>query len=241
MKHKNYYEILEISENASSSEIKRAYYKLCKIYHPDINPNTANIFCNINEAYETLIDPVKRKQYDNSLKSKSYSTNSQQNNNGFYESSYKHDSYYSNSKYYQDPYKEPILNILDDLKYYRFENAIHAIWNRNLFIIIGNTIICLILIITTISNRIAKLFKKSLISKKYFSSYWINLIFDSMKANTLMKFVSWTIILSTITILKSIYIIFKSIGFIWNQIIRPMLIPIAIILAASIHSNNKRK
>ena len=44
MKQKNYYAILNISETATYSEIKRAYYSLCKKYHPDINPDTAEKF-----------------------------------------------------------------------------------------------------------------------------------------------------------------------------------------------------
>lgn len=234
MKHKNYYEILEISENATSSEIKRAYYSLCKKYHPDVNPGTANLFCNINEAYETLIDPVKRKCYDESLKEPETS-NTQEH---FYESESKHDFYYTNPRYYQDPSKEPIVNILDDLKYYRFENAMNAIWNRNWFVLIGNTLICTIITFAVLFNRIAKLFKKSLISKKYYSSIWINFIFDSMRENTLFRFLFWTILLLTITAFKTIWIGFKIIMFIYTKIMKPLFLPIGIILASLFHSNN---
>ena len=67
MSNKTYYEILDIPQKASSDEIKKAYYSLCKIYHPDINPKTADKFKEINEAYENLIDPYKRKEYDRKL------------------------------------------------------------------------------------------------------------------------------------------------------------------------------
>lgn len=65
---KDYYKILGVSKNASQSEIKNAYMKLVKKYHPDINPNNKEFeekFKEINEAYETLKDVNKRKQYDN--------------------------------------------------------------------------------------------------------------------------------------------------------------------------------
>ncbi|XP_022901527.1 protein tumorous imaginal discs, mitochondrial-like isoform X2 [Onthophagus taurus] len=64
---KDYYEVLGVSKNASSSEIKKAYYKLAKKYHPDVNkndPDAAKKFQSVSEAYEILGDDSKRKQYD---------------------------------------------------------------------------------------------------------------------------------------------------------------------------------
>ena len=63
----NYYGILGVSRTASSARIKAAFYTLSKKYHPDINPKTANLFRNMNEAYQTLKDPDKRKKYDELL------------------------------------------------------------------------------------------------------------------------------------------------------------------------------
>lgn len=66
----NYYEILEISRNASDEVIKNAYRALVKKYHPDKNGNsliTEERMSKINEAYETLIDKEKRAIYDNEL------------------------------------------------------------------------------------------------------------------------------------------------------------------------------
>ena len=67
MAQKDYYRILGVSENASQEEIKRAYRRLAKKYHPDANPgdpSAAERFKEINEAHEVLSDPQKRKQYD---------------------------------------------------------------------------------------------------------------------------------------------------------------------------------
>jgi len=64
---KDYYQILGVSEKADASEIKKAYRKLAKQYHPDANandPKAADRFKEIGEAYAVLSNPEKRKQYD---------------------------------------------------------------------------------------------------------------------------------------------------------------------------------
>src|SRR5690554_5987940 len=64
---KSYYDILGVSKNATENEIKSAYRKLAKKYHPDLNPGdkqAAEKFKEVNEAYEILSDPQKRANYD---------------------------------------------------------------------------------------------------------------------------------------------------------------------------------
>lgn len=63
----DYYQILGIDKNASQDSIKKAYRKLARKYHPDLNPNdkvAAEKFKQVNEANEVLSDPEKRKKYD---------------------------------------------------------------------------------------------------------------------------------------------------------------------------------
>jgi molecular chaperone DnaJ len=67
MAQKDYYEILGVSEGASDAEIKKAYRRLAKKYHPDSNPNNKMAeekFKEVSEAHEVLSNPEKRKQYD---------------------------------------------------------------------------------------------------------------------------------------------------------------------------------
>ena len=67
MKFIDYYEVLGVPRDADEKAIKKAYRKLARKYHPDVNPNDAEAerkFKQANEAHEVLSDPEKRKKYD---------------------------------------------------------------------------------------------------------------------------------------------------------------------------------
>ena len=67
MAKRDYYDVLGINKNASKQEMKSAYRKLAKKYHPDMNkdnPEAERIFKEVTEAYNVLSDDEKRKLYD---------------------------------------------------------------------------------------------------------------------------------------------------------------------------------
>ena len=63
----DYYQLLEVDRGAGPEDIKRAYRRLARQYHPDVNgndPESAERFKEINKAYSVLSDPDKRQRYD---------------------------------------------------------------------------------------------------------------------------------------------------------------------------------
>ena len=81
----DYYDVLGINKNADEKTIKKAYRKLAKKYHPDINPGDSNAeakFKEVTEAYEVLSDPEKKKLYDRFGHGGTYRSN---NGNGYQE------------------------------------------------------------------------------------------------------------------------------------------------------------
>lgn len=81
---KNYYDWLEVNKNASNEIVEKAYKTLVKKYHPDLQEGEKKleyeeILKHINEAYDTLSDPIKRQSYDAQIKENSYAEDNYQN------------------------------------------------------------------------------------------------------------------------------------------------------------------
>ena len=128
----NYYEILQISKNASKDDIKHAYITLVKKYHPDLQPQEKKNFYTekmklINIAYGTLKNDEKRKAYDEQLnynkqiyKETKYQTGSNDNNK-YNENSYKQYKYNENS------YKQYTYNENKHNKYNKYNSIVDKI------------------------------------------------------------------------------------------------------------------
>lgn len=107
--HGDYYKLLGIAKDATKEDIQRAYRKLARKYHPDINDNShaEEKFKLINEAHSTLIDPEKRKLYDqygpNWQEAQHYSNNS---NGGHRSEKWQDFSSESGYGYHGNPFRE---------------------------------------------------------------------------------------------------------------------------------------
>ena len=85
MQFKDYYKILEVDSNATADQIKKSYRRLAMTYHPDRNPGNKaaeDMFKEINEAYDVLSNPEKRKKFDLMRDGKNNSTDFYTKNSG---------------------------------------------------------------------------------------------------------------------------------------------------------------
>lgn len=97
---KDYYKILEISENSTIEDIKHAYRNLARKWHPDVAGNSLEaieMFKNINEAYQTLSNSVKKEDYDKARKFYNYSKNKSFDQKNTYKQTTKPNNEYKNT------------------------------------------------------------------------------------------------------------------------------------------------
>jgi curved DNA-binding protein CbpA len=127
---KTFYQLLEVTEKATNEEIKNAYYKKAKLYHPDLNKSNtdAEVFKTLTNAYEILTDKEKRAEYDKTVNRGTYTYNTsykpnpyaddfrKQNNGGFYYHYTKNDSYSKGNHNYRS-YRVYKNNKFDDQFY----------------------------------------------------------------------------------------------------------------------------
>jgi curved DNA-binding protein len=108
---KDYYKIMGVSEDATEKDIKMAYRKLARKYHPDISKETdaEERFKEMGEAYEVLRDPVKKAEYDRYRKGKEFNHNAQ----------HTHSRPESAEKFYSDQLNEDIFETLFGHSRYR--------------------------------------------------------------------------------------------------------------------------
>lgn len=161
---KTLYEILGVSETATSEEIKKAYRKLAKEHHPDTNSDWSEeekkmhveFFSEITDAYEILINEETRKDYDEKLKEKrSKRSRTSKNNSNYYEEDYDYEDDYSYeydyfskkrerfNKRFKDVNKEILKNIYVSIKesHKHFQSMQHIFYPLEQFIYQKNSYI----------------------------------------------------------------------------------------------------
>ncbi|KAI3385367.1 hypothetical protein SNEBB_001080 [Seison nebaliae] len=120
----DYYKILGVEKNANKNDIRSAYIKKSKKYHPDINRSTnANEkFRLIVEAYETLKHPFKRSQYDSNLQSAIFRQRGTAYSNERPNTSTAYESYYGGEDRRWNPEMDEMFRRAYDPSYYRYHS-----------------------------------------------------------------------------------------------------------------------
>lgn len=216
-----YYDILGINKNATLNEIKAAYKSLAKKYHPDINPNTSDLFKQINEAYSVLSDSVKRREYDNllsnddcdldiedltdddldaiiskleELRKEIYNKEKQKT-----KSNYKKHQTSTKSK----QVTESIFDIINNFSSYSFVKGCSLLWNKKVSTLFGAW---LIFILGTFYITIAKVFWfLAPKNTNRFICNWITELKILCYQDKLISTLSWTVFLFVLWFMKSIF------------------------------------
>ncbi|MBD5391434.1 J domain-containing protein [bacterium] len=233
---KSYYEILEIKPSASAVEIKRAFYRLSKKYHPDVNPKTADLFKQINEAYQTLSDTQSRAEYDRKMNAAADDNDDSYEYDSGYSSDYDNDA--PSNRYSSLDGDEPIINILDSFSKYKFEDAVSAIWHRNVFVLLGTGLWCTVAFLGVLADRLTRHRKTP---HKPSDNPWIQWLKDTIVENKLYPLWIWCVFLLAIFAVKVVYHIIQAIVWIFVHIVRPLLIALGLLILADALSGARRR
>lgn len=245
----NYYDILEISHDASQNEIKRAYRKLAKKYHPDVNPDTEEEFKLINTAYEVLSDENKRKNYDLELNNDNFEEEQeaeyQEDNDifdfgdDFLNQEIWGNDYYASQQDLEDisedntPYygNISIFEALEENEYH-YKGIMQFVLDKPVIIIFMSIVAyCIAFIFIVINNLFfLRLFPKSWQKKDYkikWFGYFIKIVCSNKFFATCAKIVFLTIMLGIAIFLGIWHFIFDFLHCIYDDIkakyIRPLI------------------
>lgn len=139
--------------------------------------------------------------------------------------------------YYTNPHKESIFTVLFHFNKYRFENAMGAIWKRNLFAILGASYVYVLALPFILLTKILFFFRPS--KERRFGWHWISHIHNLMYRNHLIGSILWAIFLLMMFSCKLVWDILYIIYWIFKCILKAFLLPLAIIAAAIIRTFGK--
>lgn len=250
--NENYYDILKVKPNASQAQIKYAYYKLAKKYHPDVNHKTEEKFKTINLAYEVLSDKQKRQEYDDKLKAEkekneindavvkendvqTYDFDSGLNDYTDDELSdferelkreYKKATArnYANYNYVDD---SPIWEILQKAKYYKFDETANSVWAKSIFSMVFASMFYFVAALTILWQGIfctKRTKKKKFIIYKY---RWIEYFHKLLEENDFWKTIGIALLLILCAALKIcrniLYCLLLPLDYAINKILLPIV------------------
>lgn len=243
------YQILCIPENSTIRVVKQAYHALAKKYHPDVSSHNGEMFAIITDTYKILSNPESKAKYDQyliakhekerlekeaeSLKYKEANREFKRKTKQFNKAAADVlaededdilDEQNVSNKYYIDPVKEPIFKVIRHFTQYRFENAMAAIWNRNIFVLFCTA---LIYTIATPLNYIYKALRLEA-DKKYYRYHWVANIHMTLRNPKIIKPTVWTLFLYILVLIKIFVSILSGMYWVFKNLIVPFLIPNAI-------------
>lgn len=211
------YDNLENDLNSTPNTTSKSTYDTNKDFEEDIDvPSYEEIVKAMEELAESL------HEYRKTVSKKEFDKQFDQLPEYFKD-------YFNNYSYYTDPSKEPIFTIIHDFSEYRFENALKAIKQRNILPILGMAIVFLLAFPFVVLGKVfnTKFRIRGFHSKIKWVLCWYVLILEEKFFKTLF----WTIYLFWLVIYKIIYNILYGIYFIFKNIIRFFLLPLAVIFA----------
>lgn len=168
------------------------------------------------------VDRLRMEQYINDLTA--------QLNKGYIKNIQRDNCSFETDMYYKNPHKESIFTIIYNWCEYRFENAFSGIWKRNVLAILGALFVYLLSIPFIFINKFLFFLKPS--RQKQFGWHWITHLHYLLYKNNLIATVFWSIFLIFMFVTKLTYNILYMIYWVFKNILRFFLLPIAIILAA---------
>lgn len=136
--------------------------------------------------------------------------------------------------YYTNPHKESIFTVLFHFNKYRFENAMSAIWKRNLFAILGASYVYVLALPFILLTKILFFFRPS--KERHFGWNWVSHIHNLTYRNHLIGSILWAIFLLVMFSCKLVWDILYIIYWIFKCILKAFLLPLAIIAAAIIRT-----